>query len=367
MNNQHTPKYYRIKEWLLEYARNEGLKAGDMLPSENELAAMHRVTKVTAARALNELVADGIACRVQGKGTFFVSADRISESEIIIYLPYKALDIYFADPLIHSLVSSIEKEGHISTIKYFDGTGMLTPGKEINNAKAIIVVAHYDRQCINKEALGNINIPIVYYGYHPEENAGIVYPGDVDGTDKAMEYLVGMGHREIFFIKGYDNHIASMRKLEAYTRFMQDRGLEPRAFDSTFTESAGYEVTVDFLERKQVPTAIVCANDFLALGALKAVRHKGFGIPEDISVLGCGNFIFSSLSRPSLTTVEMHFDTIGMKLGELAIRKIDENTVGNREQVTVPADLIIRDSTGPAKCMRTENKRGGKQLATLSS
>ena len=90
-------------------------------------------------------------------------------------------------------------------------------------------------------------------------------------------------------------------------------------------------------------TALICANDLLALGAIRALKRAGLRIPEDVSVIGFDNVPFSRYFRPALSTIAQ--DT--MKAGRLLVSKLIDNpgdSVGRSERI--PTDLIVRESCG---------------------
>jgi LacI family transcriptional regulator len=93
------------------------------------------------------------------------------------------------------------------------------------------------------------------------------------------------------------------------------------------------------------PTAIVAANDMIALGVVQQALDQGLRVPEDISVVGFNDFDFSSWVRPSLTTVRIPAAAMGRRAVEVLI----EAEAGTIPDVPVfPAELVVRDSSGPA-------------------
>jgi DNA-binding LacI/PurR family transcriptional regulator len=98
------------------------------------------------------------------------------------------------------------------------------------------------------------------------------------------------------------------------------------------------------LARSPRPTALVCVNDVMAIGALREVRTRGLRAPEDISVTGFDNVTLAQFSVPTLTTVHIPRDQIGRVICDCLMR-----TDGHSEQeFVVEPELVVRDSTGPA-------------------
>jgi DNA-binding LacI/PurR family transcriptional regulator len=95
------------------------------------------------------------------------------------------------------------------------------------------------------------------------------------------------------------------------------------------------------------PTAIVCVNDVMAVGALRELRECGIRVPQDVSVTGFDNVKLSEFCYPALTTVHIPRDTIGHLISESLLAKSDKTTVADHEMVIDP-EFVLRDSTGPA-------------------
>jgi GntR family transcriptional regulator of arabinose operon len=344
------PKYYLIKEGILEYARREGLRPGGLLPSENELAARYGVTKVTASRALNELVSEGVVYRVRGKGTFISSLNSTDAPEIIVYSPYKEMDVYFYDPLMHSMVETIHNGGCRPILRYVAEGEKFAPGREVSAANALVVFAGCINQGIREDIARDLKVPVIYYGCRPDANASYVYADDEGGTEAALRHLVDLGHSKVFYMQGSNTSIAFNHRKRAFERISAQFGLESKVLHTpVFTAKDGYDAAIKVLNSGDIPTAIMCINDLVAIGVIKAVRHCKLKVPEDISVVGFGNLSASEFSRPALTTVDMNTTAIGQEMGRLAVNLSHARSLPNNAQVRIPVELIVRESTGPAK------------------
>jgi LacI family transcriptional regulator len=98
------------------------------------------------------------------------------------------------------------------------------------------------------------------------------------------------------------------------------------------------------LARSPRPTALVCVNDVMAVGALREVRARGLRSPEDVSVTGFDNVTLAQFSTPTLTTVHIPRDQIGRVICDCLMR---DDVLSEREFVVEP-ELVVRESTGPA-------------------
>jgi DNA-binding LacI/PurR family transcriptional regulator len=90
------------------------------------------------------------------------------------------------------------------------------------------------------------------------------------------------------------------------------------------------------------PTGLVCASDLAAIGAIRALGDAGLSVPEDMSVIGFGDFSIAGYVRPSLTTVRQCRMTLGRTAGEMLIRMANDEEVANE---VLKAELLVREST----------------------
>ena len=94
------------------------------------------------------------------------------------------------------------------------------------------------------------------------------------------------------------------------------------------------------------PTAVVCVNDFMALGVLRLLRERGLRVPEDVSVVGYDNIHLSEFATPALTTVNVPRDRIGHSVCAALLAERGASPV---REVVIEPELIVRDSTGPVR------------------
>ena len=109
----------------------------------------------------------------------------------------------------------------------------------------------------------------------------------------------------------------------------------------------GYQAAMKLLSQSSRPTALLAINDLLAIGVVRAAADLGLRIPNDLSLLGFDNITLSNYLVPRLTTVTKDSPTLGKKVFELLLARL-QNPDLPRQQIHSPARLIIRESTGPA-------------------
>jgi DNA-binding LacI/PurR family transcriptional regulator len=166
------------------------------------------------------------------------------------------------------------------------------------------------------------------------------------GLRLATRHLLDLGHREIAHIAGPPGWSASRERRAGWAHTLTEAGLEPAlCFDGDWTPESGYAAVIQLLDfGVRRFTAIVAANDHMALGALWALRRKGIQIPEDISVVGYDDLPESGFYAPPLTTVHHDFARQGERSVEMLLRMINREPLESTLELLRP-QLVLREST----------------------
>lgn len=193
-------------------------------------------------------------------------------------------------------------------------------------------------------------------GSRPQGTVDAVVPANAQGAAAALEHLRALGHRRIGVISGPES-LLTVRERVAGLGGPRGRGL--RVVASDFSRQGGYDAARELLDSRRGPvTAIVALNDLMAAGVLAAARDSGLDVPGDLSVVGFDDLPFAVDLSPALTTVALPLHRMGERAMRLLLDIADddaddtdaaaaERTTGPRT-VEVPAELIVRASTGPA-------------------
>ncbi|MCX5343484.1 LacI family DNA-binding transcriptional regulator [Streptomyces atratus] len=170
------------------------------------------------------------------------------------------------------------------------------------------------------------------------------------GGRRLTEHLLSLGHRRIGYVAGPLERTTTRHRLEGHRDAMRAAGLtgdeERLTVHGPYDRRSGYDATLELLRREPGVTAIVAANDTVALGASAAVRDRGLRIPEDISVAGFDDLPFSVDAVPALTTVRLPLFEAGARAGRLAMGKETPPPGGI---ATIAAELMVRGSTAPPR------------------
>lgn len=200
------------------------------------------------------------------------------------------------------------------------------------------------------EELAGEQLPVVFY------DVGSAGPKVTNvrtdyyrGMQRVVEYLHALGHRRMAFV----DHHADLQPLrdrkssfvKAVARF--SGGMASAEAHGSDSPAGGYQATRSLLDSGFMPSAIICVNDFMALGVLRALRERGLAVPEDVSVVGYDNIGLSEYAAPALTTVNVPRDQIGHAVSSALLPSPGASRDAMRDIVIHP-ELIVRDSTGPA-------------------
>jgi DNA-binding LacI/PurR family transcriptional regulator len=211
--------------------------------------------------------------------------------------------------------------------------GVLLTGANFPNLIDLLI-----NKGVTSVALGN-NI----LGETSSLKADIVYSDEIQGGYDVTRYLIGLGHRDIWFV-GNLRLPWFARGFAGYSRAMAEAGMEPRQshIASENATEVGYLGTKSLLTRGEPLTAIFAGNDPAAHGVYKALRDSNLTIPEDVSVVGCSDTIAGML-YPALTTIREFPEQLGKQMVELLLNRIS-NPLSDPKRVTIPTELIKRDS-----------------------
>lgn len=221
---------------------------------------------------------------------------------------------------------------------------------ELKVAGVALMTAELDPKLIDE--LIKKDVPVVFndLGIVSQRMSNIVLDYSA-GIEEAVQHLVSLGHKRIAHIAGSSHIRSGVIRREAFTnaikRFLPNNQ-ELLIFEGDFRFESGRSAATEILGLDTLPTAVVVANDMMALGAMQEFKNAGLSIPKDISIVGFDDIAFASLSEPPLTTVCSPRVEIGRRAIEVLIRTIKlPNQSG--EEIRIPTYLITRKSTAPPK------------------
>ncbi|WP_454850859.1 LacI family DNA-binding transcriptional regulator [Rhizobium binxianense] len=214
----------------------------------------------------------------------------------------------------------------------------------------LLLVGPHDREAI--AAANATGIPVVRFGWvDPLEQADQVSGTDHEAGQAVLQYLIGLGHRSIAYVHGVPG-LRGRRERFYGAREIAERYEDVALHVMQFDEQNGFGDAYRALKEKGVrPTAFFCAHDGLALTVVSELLGQGYRIPDDVSVIGFGDFSPAQQISPPLTTVRME----GQECGAVGLRLLLERIENPRlpgmpaRRINVASRIIERRSAGPCK------------------
>ena len=177
------------------------------------------------------------------------------------------------------------------------------------------------------------------------------------GAQAAVEHLIGLRHRRIAFIQGPPDTPTGTRRLAGFRRALQLAGLsvdEGLIVAGDYTREAGRTGMTTLLDMECPPTAVFCANDLIALGALEMAQQRGYRVPHALSIVGFDDIDDAEHASPPLTTIRQPPHRLGMAAAEALIERLKGRTEPRR--ISLEFSLVVRASTTPLTESETHTK-----------
>lgn len=199
------------------------------------------------------------------------------------------------------------------------------------------------------DELNESKIPVVFYDVgSPRANITSIRVNYKPGVDRVVDYLYSLGHRRLGFI-GHHATLGPLNErmsavLEAVSRHTD---IHVQTAADADTLEGGRLAARALLSTDFGPTALVCVNDIMAVGALRELRERGLRVPQDVSVTGFDNLKLSEFCYPALTTVHIPRQRIGQIICDSLI-PTNGNGAAIDRAVVIDPEFVLRESTGPA-------------------
>jgi DNA-binding LacI/PurR family transcriptional regulator len=211
-----------------------------------------------------------------------------------------------------------------------------------------VIVSEMEEHLI--QTVAGSRIPAAFYDVGtPQRNITNIRVDYRKGIKKTVSYLNALGHRRMAFVGHHSTlgPISERRKtfLESVNRC--SLSAEAKIFAGPDGLDGGRQAARELLESGFRPTAILCVNDFMAVGVMRELREEGLQIPRDVSVTGFDNIKLAEFCSPPLTTVHIPREQIGHIIFDNVLGNGREDHSGGRE-ILIEPELVVRDSTGIA-------------------
>ncbi|MBC8135746.1 MAG: GntR family transcriptional regulator [Fibrella sp.] len=343
-------KYRQVERDIRNEIASGRWQAGDRLPGEYDFASQFNVAYLTVRQAVSNLLDEGVLIRVRGKGTFV--ADNIPPSvpistrrptALLFPANWQRIDPDYFPDLWEGFQQATEASAQRTPLVNYEDAeipGVLEPG----SAVACLLLEDAHQQLVERLRDSGHHVLAINH-YTGRRSIPSVRIDDAAGVEHAVDHLVELGHTRIGFLMGIPGNLDAADRLRGFRNATRRHGLRKTVeFGEGFEESFGYVAGQAMFAQPAPPTAIVCASDLSAIGAMKAARESGLSTPKDLSVIGFGDFSVSEYIMPGLTTVRQSRVELGRTAAESLVRLANDESVAD---TVLTAKLIVRESTAP--------------------
>ncbi len=257
-------------------------------------------------------------------------------------------------PIVRSAEGTLEDAGYIAILAD-TGSREHGEGEIIENLRARdidgLILATATRRDPVVDACVEQGIPVVLVNRTvSRHHVPAVVNDDELGIELALAHLVALGHTRIAYIGGPQSTSTGYARYHALLENAKKLGLElddALVINATaFSEAAGEDALNGLLDAGRPFTAVLTANDLLALGCYDALGARGLRCPQDVSITGFNDMPYVDRMNPPLTTLRIAHDALGVKAAELLLRVIEDPAVP-AEELRLAPELIVRGSTAP--------------------
>ena len=344
--SEQTPKYILVENHIKQAIKKKQLV--DKLPGERTLALQLGVSYMTVRKSIENLVSQGVLFKVPTKGTF-VNHKKVQRrrNRTIGYFLDASMIAGISSPYYSLIFNAIEKvarkEGY--SLVYFSDNNVDNLSRTLDKVDGVIATCFPRIESIILKIKQSVPVVVIDNSAADKNIPSVIidnFNADVDSVD----YAYSLGHDKIGFMTGLEDSDIGKSRYAGYQYGLSKNNLtfdENLVFRGNYSYEAGIEGAEYFLTLKELPTALICANDAMALGAIRRFSKEGIKIPQDISIIGFDDIEVASQIVPALTTIAAPVEGIA-KHSFMILKDLIDGKPIEHQHIALPAKLIKRDS-----------------------
>lgn len=376
--NDRIPLYQQIQDYIREMIAEQGMEAGERIPTEKELMDRFQVSKITVANALTGLANEQIITRVPGKGSFVADrgqklrapsfaefgsgpegGDRAHTGMIGLVMP--SIDDYFAIRLVEGIRTTLDEAGYRSMI-ILTGSKLDKEKEAIKELKSLgaegLLIFPVDEEKYNEEILSMklVHFPFVLMDRHlPGVETHFIASDGKKGVRLAVDHLWELGHREIAICTDSPLQTVTVQeRIEGYIAALKDKGalINPAHMITGFERADSLKEAEDHplfrYIRNRMATAYITLNGRLGVHIYQLARRAGLDVPADVSIVSFDD----PTSIVEDFSIFTHINQFEKEMGVKAAVKLLEVIRGERsaqayDKTLIEPQLVIRQTSGP--------------------
>lgn len=337
-------------------------------PTLKDIASAARVSEATASRALalNPAIASDTRERIwliaQQLGYSkhltrdlkkTASTDR--ENRRVIAIVTSALHNSFYPFLVDKIHSELDALGYEMTL-VIDEMSNNADSRKMRSlldtplAGIIFTTARIGSPTVNLFVAKGIPTVLAVRS-NKQDNTTVIESDNFMAGYEAAQHLFSLGHKRYGALLGPRDTSTALERLEGYEAFLKAKNIiinPDHMLWGRYTHEAGYAGMLQLSRTPHMPTAIFCANDVIAIGAMDAAKKIGLRIPDDVSVIGVDDIPMASWSIIDLTTIRQPLNDIAITAVRRLVDQIETQTKPTITNEKLPTSLVRRNTTAPA-------------------
>lgn len=320
----------------------------EKIPGERVFAKDLGVSYMTARKAVDSLVAKGVLYRIPKKGTYVADRSVIqNKTKNIGYFLDNSIRGGLASPYYSVIFDAIEKEATKNGygLIYFSDICESNVIQRMEKIDGVIISCFPRLESIVRN-ISALTPVICVDNCSADKSIPSVTIDNFHAVVESVDYLFSLGHTRIGFITGLDDSDVGKDRFAGYISALNSHGIDEDidlVFKGDYSFDTGSNGADYFLSLDRQPTAIVCANDSMAIGAIKAISQRGLLVPDDISVIGFDDIPVAAQMTPSLTTVSAPVERIAKESVNMLNSILYGHDLEHRH-ISLPGKLVLRNS-----------------------
>ena len=259
------------------------------------------------------------------------------------------IDYYGPNQMLVNIEKAARAAGYdliVSNVNQPSAAGVQKTLSDVNRwqVEGILMIATVSGMVL-KDMITTSTIPIVQIDAGKDSNCPVVAVDQKAGSQQITQYLIDLGHRDIFEVSGPLDWYGAQERHSGWTETMAEHGLNTDTWMAgNWSARSGYTCIQKLLTNKTNFTGLVMGNDQMAMGAIRALTEAGLRVPEDVSVVGFDDIPEAEFYVPPLTTIRQDFVALGEAGIEMLLHHVSNQNPQAEHRLIQPM-LVERSST----------------------
>lgn len=344
--DKNVPKHRYAEQKIREAIGH--LKVDDRLPGERVFARELGISYMTIRKAVETLVEEGILYKLPKKGTFVADPNKARRvTKNIGYFLDASIKDGLSSPYYSMIFDALEKSAkdHGYGLMFFSDISDDDLHDNLDKIDGAVISCFPRVEKIVDDIRKKMPVICIDNSSANKSIPSIVID-NFNAVVESVNYLCSLGHEKIGFITGLDDSDVGRNRFSGYLNALQGNGISQNddlVFKGDYSFQTGINGADYLLSLDEIPSAIMCANDTMAIGVIKELSKRGFSVPDDISVIGFDDIRVASHMTPALTTVSAPISEISQHAVDMLQAMISGIDMDNRH-IILPGQLKLRDT-----------------------